>query len=997
MTSRRPESPLPALRATFSSGAGVAWRRRHGAALAVLLMVCGAATAVPVRPIGEVVPDLMPGDLELAVIPTPRVERGQPVVIPLPPPVAVIGGLADLRAGRQQLADLVRGELLEADTVPAECLTVLVLGRRDSPAVRRCAESLPAVAQCVAELPAGDEAYALIVGTAGADQPAVVCLVGDTPQARFWGLQSLRQLCWREGDTVYAREVEIVDWPAFALRGCKRAQVWEHALKANFRYSVLGGGRNPLVDVDLDGFGRHFMDQWMPDLLLGRELDDSEAKMAEMEQQVRGFFERGATGICLHLDDQPMAMTPETAARHGGSYEAAVVAMVRRLYAVARAAQPDALVTFIPQPYWTASRYPDYAAALLKAGGLPDEVGLFLCGPEVTSPAIPPDDLARYRESFRLTGTKALIYDNYLRSNCFRAIEARPAALAEQLLGVSTETGSATSRITRLDWAWNPAAYDEERSLRLACRELGGLRHQAEVYRAVSLAEGRLPERYDDQEEALAAWRSGTAELTELLPKLAALRDQGGLTGRVSLPRWTEVLTDHPLDGALDELVLFSRALGTDELSALRERGSRQAVEAGEVKRDGLVAAWLFDQDGATAPWQGRLPDVKVVGGDGLRWVDGRYGRAVRMPGQGSYLEVPPAAELDLARFTLAAWVKPRRTGRFQIIARKAAPASGRNYSLIIAPDGRPYVDIYPQPGPEARTPVVDEAWHHLAACCDGTQVTLWIDGKLEGTTRLAKPLAAGAGPLHLGAMPAAAPGLPRGFAYDLVDHLRRENQGVITEEATDEILTHAFRFATAARATAVIDGDLTDACWRSAPEQSGVNVAHNGTQAADQWQGGFRVAYDEATLYLAVWSRDGAAGRHQAPDRLKTMLTNGLSDSRCTVLLDPGRTRRRAMVFALDDAGEARDALYDSSSAAAPQGEAWESGWRHAVKVAGDGWAAEAAIPLAALGRTPAAGEVWGLNLWLWKPGTPALIWSNKIWWWGYLDVRQAGNVRFR
>ena len=976
------------------------------AAALVLLVAEGAAAASPpLLPLSRVVPDVMPGDLELTVIPHPREQElgdrlldvGTSVLLIVPEPDA-------LRAGYQQLQLLFADPAAVSPSVTwpedvGTTRTLVVVGGERDEAVNKGAAVVGTDLARVRATIARPEGYVLQAGRAGDGTSQLILIVGTTPQARFWGIQSLRQLTFRRDDgRVFVRSAAVFDWPAFELRGCKRAQLWEHAVKANFRYSTMGGASIPLADVDRDGFAAHFMTEWIPDVQLGRELDCSERTVAELEQSVRSLLAHGATGICLHQDDQPMKLAADTAERFDDDYEAAMAWLVRRLHEVVRKQNATARVFLIVQPYWTSTRYELFARALQAGDGVPADIGLILCGPEVTSFALPPDDIRRYREAFGLTQTKAIVYDNYLRSNCFRAIDRRPASLSNQLYGVSTETGSASSRITRLDWAWNPGAYDEERSLMLACREIGGLQAWPDLYAAVHLAEGRLPLRYDSQEEALARWADGAAELQRRLADLAA--SPARIAGRIRLPAPKVRHTKHQVRGALDDLALFRRALTAKQLDAIREVGVAGATADGGVPPDALVAHWPFDDKPADADLSGGLGGGGVKNRADLATVPGRVDNAIRFVGDGALIEVPARDDLELAAFTICCWTRVMDTGNYQVIMRKAGPDRSRNYSLIISRDGgTPYTDIYPVPGAGAKTRVVDGEWHFLAATCDGRTSRMYVDGRKEGETPTSRPLVRGAGPLHIGAMPLPEPeSMPRGFAYDILEHLRTEAKAVRDEEATPAVLANAFMFARAVRAPRppVIDGSTDETAWTVVPPVGDFAVAHNGEIAPLPKQSTFRVCYDDLHLYVAVESLDPDMPGEESLDRQGMILNDGLVGSRVKLLLDPGRTRRQCYEFAVDRNGTLRDGWVRCDSDAAPQGRAFDSGARHAVAARAGGWRLEMAVPLASLGGGPKPGDVWGLNVWVRKHRIPPLIWSNKIWWWGFLDVSQAGNLRF-
>ena len=81
--------------------------------------------------------------------------------------------------------------------------------------------------------------------------------------------------------------------------------------------------------------------------------------------------------------------------------------------------------------------------------------------------------------AFGATETRALIYDNLGREGDWGPLTGREPGLVEVADGVFGERGTPVNRLTRLDWSWNPTAYEPERSWRRALFELAGPRGYA--------------------------------------------------------------------------------------------------------------------------------------------------------------------------------------------------------------------------------------------------------------------------------------------------------------------------------------------------------------------------------------------------------------------------------------------------------------------------------------------------------------------------------------
>lgn len=160
------------------------------------------------------------------------------------------------------------------------------------------------------------------------------------------------------------------------------------------------------------------------------------------------------------------------------------------------------------------------------------------------------------------------------------------------------------------------------------------------------------------------------------------------------------------------------------------------APSAGALDTDELVGAWLMDDDsGAT------VVDSSGNGLDGEptqgapKWVDGKYGGALEFGGA-DMVAVPDDPKLDLETFTLAAWVNiPALTGKWLIIASKESrePAAARNYGLFGHVNSGvvhySFTTGFAWNSFNAKTPIADGKWRHVAGTYDGTTFTLYVDG----------------------------------------------------------------------------------------------------------------------------------------------------------------------------------------------------------------------------------------------------------------------------
>ncbi len=310
------------------------------------------------------------------------------------------------------------------------------------------------------------EGYVLRVAVDDGDASVMVAAADE--QGRRWAELTLSQIARKDAaGRQLARQCLIVDAPAFPLRGNKRPRAWERRYRANFAWGTGSDAAS--------GSGRTVVPFAAP----GSPLDASSDGVARTLAAFRPWQEKGVRKFAVKFDDVGFGLTPQSRLAFG-SYARAMVAYVASVRRGLRAEDPTAQLYFLPQTYWWDDRrLPPYAMALRRAGGLPRDVGLVVTGPDIISREVDTAGLRNARDLFGLDSTKALIYDNLGREGDWGPLTGREAALVEEADGVFGERGTPVNRLTRLDWLWNPYAYDAERSWRRALFELAGPRGYA--------------------------------------------------------------------------------------------------------------------------------------------------------------------------------------------------------------------------------------------------------------------------------------------------------------------------------------------------------------------------------------------------------------------------------------------------------------------------------------------------------------------------------------
>ncbi len=148
-----------------------------------------------------------------------------------------------------------------------------------------------------------------------------------------------------------------------------------------------------------------------------------------------------------------------------------------------------------------------------------------------------------------------------------------------------------------------------------------------------------------------------------------------------------------------------------------------------------LVGYWPFDEGSGkeTKDASGNENHAQFVGN--LRWVDGKFGKALEFDGKGNYVAVPDADVLDLTdAATFMAWFSP------------IGPLAGtrmmvKNNSIFVIFDfgDTNTIDFLVKPNNdfvESTTVEWNEGeWYHFAGTYDGDTLRVYIGGVLEGET----------------------------------------------------------------------------------------------------------------------------------------------------------------------------------------------------------------------------------------------------------------------
>lgn len=198
----------------------------------------------------------------------------------------------------------------------------------------------------------------------------------------------------------------------------------------------------------------------------------------------------------------------------------------------------------------------------------------------------------------------------------------------------------------------------------------------------------------------------------------------------------------------------------TDNVVVLASNGGAVISALATFSNAGLVACYMMEENGGTV-----LVDSSAYGNDGALngepgWTTGIDGLAIDLDGADDYGLTPDDASLDITNaITLAAWVKPEKSGT-QYIIKKGLQSDTDGYELSFSSSGTAFTRFNQTSNGNAYRinsarsyPTDGVTWAHLAATYDGSTIRLYFDGEEDSTSApLAFTIASNELPLGIGA-----------------------------------------------------------------------------------------------------------------------------------------------------------------------------------------------------------------------------------------------------
>jgi sugar lactone lactonase YvrE len=221
----------------------------------------------------------------------------------------------------------------------------------------------------------------------------------------------------------------------------------------------------------------------------------------------------------------------------------------------------------------------------------------------------------------------------------------------------------------------------------------------------------------------------------------------------VMIGRENDNTTPRHFPGLIDEVSIYSRALGTAEISNIyhaRENG-KEKVSPSVSPPVNLLAWWPADRSVIDLQ-----QDRAAVLPPGAVFAPGMVGQAFDLYGANSGIQIPsdPAWNFGIDQFTIATWVRFAAPDSYQLIAAHEQAGVGLGWRFLF----NGFTLQFQFPGGSAGIyPVVPAAqqWYHLAVTRSGSTFRFYVDGlQVGGDQTNATPIPSVDGPLTLGYSP---------------------------------------------------------------------------------------------------------------------------------------------------------------------------------------------------------------------------------------------------
>lgn len=172
-----------------------------------------------------------------------------------------------------------------------------------------------------------------------------------------------------------------------------------------------------------------------------------------------------------------------------------------------------------------------------------------------------------------------------------------------------------------------------------------------------------------------------------------------------------------------------------------------------------------------------------------------------------------------------------------------------------------------------------------------------------------------------------------------------------------------------------VIDGDLSDPCWREAPKADYFTDEALGTPPKDQTEA--YILYDDKNIYVAFYAHDSEPSAIIGREIRRDAEFRG--EDVVTFFIDPFHTHNfnDISLFSVNPLGTQSSRIGGGRASKTE----WKGDWQASAKRVQDGWTAEMAIPWAILNYPPAQSTLtFGINFLRQQERTKIRSWWSNV-----------------
>jgi hypothetical protein len=260
---------------------------------------------------------------------------------------------------------------------------------------------------------------------------------------------------------------------------------------------------------------------------------------------------------------------------------------------------------------------------------------------------------------------------------------------------------------------------------------------------------------------------------------LGALNNPSGTNLRIGAAYYGMDFPGLYFVGQIDEVRLWDRALSQSEIQTNRRLALRQK----SLAYPNLQAAWRFngpyDRGGAIL-----FGNATEIGTNGITGSDpGLFENTKVYFSGGEFLNIQNGSSLGSGwnQLTVEAWVRSGSTrGTLQSVVSKFRHNSDSladdAYFLGINSNGSARFEVAVVNNynlVNSTTYLLDDTWHHLAGVFDGSQIRLYVDGRLEASGYLYGAIPSNPTPLFIGASQEGTSGVISDLFFGGIDDVR--------------------------------------------------------------------------------------------------------------------------------------------------------------------------------------------------------------------------------